>query len=70
MSWESVADLVGPGGEVALLGAPMEAGSVTPGRCDLAPETIRRTLRRLSSYDVETGASIGVRLDDLGVHAQ
>ena len=28
-------------GEVALLGAPMEAGSVTPGRCDLAPEAVR-----------------------------
>jgi len=58
MSWKSIADLfVGTGrAEVALIGAPMEAGSVTPGRCDLAPETIRRTLRRFSTYDVETGA--------------
>jgi len=58
MSWKSVADLFGHEGEVALLGAPMEAGSVTPGRCDLAPETIRRILRRFSTYDVETGEEL------------
>lgn len=67
MSWKSVADLVGPEGEVALLGAPMEAGSVTPGRCDLAPETVRRTLRRFSTYDVTTNApELDIRLADLG----
>ena len=66
MSWMSIADLVGGEGEVALVGAPMEAGSVTPGRCDLAPETVRRTLRRFSTYDVETGAEIRTRLRDFG----
>ena len=47
MSWKSIADLIvdDPGAPVALLGAPMEAGSVTPGRCDLAPETVRRALQ-------------------------
>ena len=68
MSWKSIADLfVGTGrAEVALIGAPMEAGSVTPGRCDLAPETIRRTLRRFSTYDVETGAELAVSIHDAG----
>jgi arginase family enzyme len=66
MSWKSVADLIGEEGEIALLGAPMEAGSVTPGRCDLAPETVRRALRRFSTYDVETGQELDVALRDLG----
>jgi formiminoglutamase len=67
MSWKSIADLIVDGAaEVALLGAPMEAGSVTPGRCDLAPETIRRTLRRFSTYDVETGREIEVAIRDAG----
>ena len=66
MTWRSIADLIGNEGEVAMLGAPMEAGSVTPGRCDLAPETIRRTLRRFSTYDVETGEELSLRVADRG----
>ncbi|WP_199193029.1 agmatinase family protein [Allosphingosinicella deserti] len=66
MAWRSIADLVSHSGEVALLGAPMEAGSVTPGRCDLAPATLRRTLKRFSTYDVETGAELDLALADLG----
>jgi len=66
MSWKSIAELIGREGEVAILGAPLEAGSVTPGRCDLAPATIRRTLRRLSTYDVETGRALEVAVRDAG----
>ncbi len=66
MAWRSIADLLGSEGEVALLGAPMEAGSVTPGRCDLAPETVRRALRRFSTYDLETGIDLDLAVDDLG----
>jgi formiminoglutamase len=66
MSWKSIADLIGEEGEVAILGAPLEAGSVTPGRCDLAPETIRRALRRFSTYDVETTRSLEVAVRDCG----
>jgi arginase family enzyme len=44
----------------------MEAGSVTPGRCDLAPETIRRTLRRFSTYNLETGEELAVAVADPG----
>ncbi|MEA3009697.1 MAG: formiminoglutamase [Sphingomonadales bacterium] len=66
MSWKSIADLIGSEGQVAILGAPMEAGSVTPGRCDLAPETLRRALRRFSTYNVETGAELFFPIRDLG----
>ena len=68
MSWKSIAELIVDSGTapVALLGAPMEAGSVTPGRCDLAPSTLRRTLRRFSTYDVETGAELDLALLDAG----
>src|SRR3546814_14951751 len=44
----------------------MEAGSVTPGRCDLAPEIVRKTLRRFSTYDVETGKELDLRILDAG----
>jgi len=66
MAWASVADLLGSEGAVALLGVPLEAGSVTPGRCDCAPARVRETLRRISTYDVETGRELGAGLHDLG----
>jgi formiminoglutamase len=66
MAWPSIADLLGDEGEVALIGAPMEAGSVTPGRCDLAPDTVRQALKRFSNYDFETGEELAVRIRDLG----
>jgi arginase family enzyme len=66
MSWKSIADLLGPQGEVALLGAPLEAGSVTPGRCDLAPEMVRRALKRLSTYDLEWEIELAVAVHDMG----
>src|SRR3546814_5355213 len=55
MSWKSIADMIVQSGDaqIALVGAPMEAGSVTPGRCDLAPEIVRKTLRRFRTHDVE-----------------
>ena len=68
MSWKSIADLISVEGtaDVALVGAPMEAGSVTRGRCDLAPETIRTALRRFSTYDVETGEELSLAIHDAG----
>jgi formiminoglutamase len=66
MGWKSIADLVGAQGEIALVGAPMEAGSVTPGRCDLAPATVRRILRRFSTYDVETEEELVLAITDRG----
>jgi formiminoglutamase len=68
MSWKSVADLIAnaPDAPVALLGAPMEAGSVTAGRCDLAPDAVRRALRRHSTYDLITGLELATAIHDAG----
>jgi formiminoglutamase len=51
---------------VGLVGAPLDAGSVTPGRCDLAPGLLRDTLRRIGRYDVETGRELSSRIADHG----
>lgn len=55
-SWFSAADLLtqDASAPVALLGTPMGLGSITPGRCDLAPETVRAAMKRMSVYDLET----------------
>lgn len=45
-------------GRVAVIGAPLSRGSITPGRCDLAPRAIRAALDRFSPYDVEHGANL------------
>jgi arginase family enzyme len=68
MSWKSVADLIvdDRAAPVALIGAPMEAGSVTPGRCDLAPGIVRRTLRRFSTYDLTQGLELDLAINDAG----
>jgi arginase family enzyme len=39
---------------------------VTPGRCDLAPGVLRRTLRRIGRYDVETGRELAAAVLDRG----
>ena len=51
---------------VGLIGAPLAAGSVTPGRCDLAPSLLRETLRRIGRYDIETGRELSTRIADRG----
>jgi arginase family enzyme len=51
---------------VALLGAPLAAGSVTPGHCDQAPALLRKTLTRIGRYDVESGREIASKVADLG----
>jgi arginase family enzyme len=49
---------------VGLVGAPLGVGSVTPGRCDLAPALLRQTLRRIGRYDVETGRELSSQIAD------
>jgi len=68
MSWKSVADLIvqDRNAPIAIIGAPMEAGSVTPGRCDLAPETIRRALKRFSTFDVNDNLELDLPVHDAG----
>lgn len=66
-AWPRLADLFTQGAaDVALLGAPMGEGSVTPGRCDLAPGIVRQALRRFSRYDVETSQELALAVRDLG----
>jgi len=69
MSWPNLSDLlVAADAEapVGLVGAPLAAGSVTPGRCDLAPALLRATLRRIGRYDIETGCELASRVADHG----
>src|SRR5215210_4317443 len=69
MSWPNLTDLIVDSeaeAPVGLVGAPLAAGSVTPGRCDLAPDLLRRTLRRIGRYDVETGRELDAQVADRG----
>jgi formiminoglutamase len=68
-SWFSAADLLGDDASapIALLGAPLGLGSITPGRCDLAPRTVRAAMKRMSVYDLETETDLSVlRVFDAG----
>jgi arginase family enzyme len=51
---------------VGLIGAPLAAGSVTPGACDQAPAVLRRTLKRIGRYDVETARELATAIADRG----
>jgi len=51
---------------VTLVGAPLAAGSVTQGRCDLAPSLLRQTLRRIGRYDVESRRELTTQITDRG----
>lgn len=67
--WLSIADLLGAhqNAKIAVVGAPLNEGSLTPGRCDLAPSVIRASLKRLSVYDLETETDLAaVRVFDAG----
>lgn len=68
LGWRSVADLVGdhPDAPVAVIGAPLNERSLTPGRCDLGPKAFRAVLPRLSTYDVETELELAVQVHDAG----
>jgi formiminoglutamase len=43
---------------MAVVGAPLARGSLTPGRCDRAPAAIREALERFSTFDIETGMDV------------
>ncbi len=65
--WPNLSDLiVGPEttAPVGMVGAPLAAGSVTPGQCDLAPPLLRQTLRRIGRYDVETRRELSAQITD------
>ena len=67
--WPNLSDLivgVESKAPVGLVGAPLAAGSVTAGQCDLAPALLRQTLRRIGRYDVETQEELDSRIADRG----
>jgi formiminoglutamase len=45
-------------GGLAVIGAPLRLGSITPGRCDLAPAAVRSILRKFSCYDIESDVDL------------
>ncbi|HVL77762.1 MAG TPA: arginase family protein [Sphingomicrobium sp.] len=68
-SWPNLTDLIiaaDASAPVGMLGAPLAAGSVTPGGCDQAPALLRRTLQRIGRYDVETSRELATRFADRG----
>lgn len=68
-SWPNLSDLLtdkAADAPAGLVGAPLNMGSVTPGRCDLAPGLLRATLRRIGRYDVETGKELSSEIADHG----
>jgi len=67
--WPNLSDLIVSDeakAPVGLVGAPLAAGSVTPGNCDQAPALLRRTLRRIGRYDVETRRELSSQIADYG----
>jgi len=66
-SWPRITDLFTEGpADVAMLGAPMEQGSVTPAGYGEAPRAIRAALHRFSTYDVETKGELSLSIADAG----
>lgn len=52
---------------LAVIGAPLRLGSITPGRCDLAPDAVRAMLRKFSVYDIESDVDLRrLAVRDLG----
>ncbi|WP_308514932.1 arginase family protein [Sphingomonas flavescens] len=67
--WPNLSDLIvgiETKAPVGLVGAPLAAGSVTAGQCDLAPAMLRQTLRRIGRYDVETQQELDSDIADRG----
>jgi arginase family enzyme len=69
MNWPNLTDLIASvdsPAPVGLVGAPLGIGSVTPGRCDLAPGLLRATLKRIGRYDVDSNRELATRIADHG----
>ncbi|MFN3944798.1 MAG: arginase family protein [Allosphingosinicella sp.] len=68
MSWPRITDLFtdAKDADIALVGAPMDARSVNPADYHRAPGVLRETLKRFSTYDVETGGEIELSIRDHG----
>lgn len=66
--WPNLSDLLVDDRQapIGLMGAPLAEGSVTAGSCDEAPQLLRRTLRRIGRYDIETGRELSTPIRDRG----
>ena len=71
--WLASGHWTGTLGTIAVLGAPLAKGSITPGRADLAPAAIREALFRFSTHDFESHNDIrqlsARDFGDLALHA-
>jgi len=68
-AWPNLSELLLDTGDnipIGLIGAPLAAGSVTPGACDEAPALLRQTLKRIARYDINMGRSIFTPVRDRG----
>jgi arginase family enzyme len=68
-AWPNLSDLLVDNDAtvpIGLVGAPLAAGSVTPGGCDQAPAKLRTTLKRIGRYDLEIGRSLFTPIRDRG----
>src|SRR5205085_4257091 len=68
VSWPNLSDLMtnDAAAPIGFVGAPLAAGSVTPGGCDRAPALLRQTLRRIGLYDVERDHELETAICDRG----
>lgn len=67
--WPNLSELLLTEGDnipIGLVGAPLAAGSITPGACDRAPTLLRQTLKRIARYDVEIGRELFTPVLDRG----
>lgn len=52
---------------LGVVGLPSGLGSITPGRCDLAPAAVRKALARFSQFDIATPANLArLAVQDFG----
>lgn len=68
-AWPNLSELLvpaGAGASFALVGAPLGVGSVTPGRCDLAPAALRAVLKRIGRYDIDSARELSTKVADHG----
>ncbi|WP_114227608.1 MULTISPECIES: arginase family protein [Sphingomonas] len=67
-AWPNLAELLTSAADapVGWVGAPLSAGSVTPGRCDLAPAALRGILKRIGRYDIARAKEVGSLVHDRG----
>jgi formiminoglutamase len=68
-AWPNLSELLVDGEAavpIGLVGAPLAAGSVTPGACDKAPALLRQALKRIGRYDIEIGRSLFTPVRDRG----